>query len=126
MKEFTREEIDLLYSRLGLKPFLFGLDSDQHPDPENQGRKLFGLIEHPIFLSGSGIFLGYNFNTGHLRIYTQLVGSVNDFIIKSEKYINVENEKQVFDAHDKMMKDIYYYNKLFNDLNISNVLANLD
>lgn len=127
MKEFTEEEIKNLYNRLGLNTVVFGMDSNRE-DPEDKGRKLFGLIEHTAFSTGSGVFLGYNCGTKHLVVFPTLTGNPpHDMIIAAdENRWPVNSEKEVEDALDKMLKDIYFYTKLDSDLEINEALENLN
>lgn len=127
MKEFTEEEIRSLYNRLGLQTVFFGMDSS-HKDPENRGRKLFGLIEHTVFETGRGVFLGYNCDTKHLVVFPTLTGNPPHSMIISadENRWAVNSEKEVEDALDKMLKDIYFYTKLDNDLEVNEALENLN
>ena len=60
MMEFTKKEVNELYTSLGLITSVMGLDQSR-TNPEYCGRVLYGMIEHPMFLTGRGIFLSYNY-----------------------------------------------------------------
>lgn len=127
MKEFTEEEIKNLYNRLGLDTVFFGMDSSRE-DPEDRGRKLFGLIKHTVFETGRGVFLGYNCDTKHLVVFPTLTGNPPHgmIIMADENRWPVNSEKEVEDTLDKMLKDIFFYTKLDNDLEINEALENLN
>lgn len=128
MMEFTEKEVTALYNRLGLVPAIMGLDMD-HDNIEHCGRVLYGMVEHSSFLTGRGILLSYNYNTRHITIYDNIIGSPGKFIISySELHPNklADSTEEIAQALDKLMKDLYFYEKLNTEIDISNTLSVLE
>lgn len=128
MMEFTEQEVTDIYTRLGLVSVVMGLDMD-HDDIEHCGRVLCGMVEHPIFLTGRGILFTYNYNTRHITIYDNIIGSPGKFIIScSEIHPNkvADSEEEITQALEKLMKDLYFYEKLNAEIDISDALSVLE
>lgn len=128
MIEFTEKEVTDLYNRLGLVSVVMGLDMD-HENIEHCGRVLYGMVEHPSFLTGRGILLSYNYNTRHITIFDNIIGSPGKFIIFcSEIHPNklADSEEEIVQALEKLMKDLYFYDKLNAEIDISDALSILE
>ena len=128
MMEFTEKEVTDLYNRLGLVPAIMGLDMD-HDNIEYCGRVLYGMVEHPLFLTGRGIFLSYNYTTRHITMFNNIVGKPGEFIILcAEKFPNkiVSSKEEIDQALEKLMKDLYFYEKLNAEIDISDALSVLE
>lgn len=128
MMEFTEKEVKELYASLDLTAVVMGLDQDRD-NPEYCGRVLYGMIEHSVFLTGRAIFLGYNYTTRHITIFNNIVGKPEEFVIScAENFPSkvASSTGEIVQAHDKLIKDLYFYQKLNAELSISEALANLD
>lgn len=124
MMEFTEKEVKELYTNLGLISDVMGLDLDRD-NQEYCGRVLYGMVEHPMFLNCLGIFLSYNYNTRHITMFNNIVGKPKEFVFSGTEIVPGSIE-EIVQAHDKLIKDLYFYQKLNVELDISETLSNLE
>lgn len=124
MMEFTEKEVKELYTNLGLISDVMGLDLDRD-NQEYCGRVLYGMVEHPMFLNCRGIFLSYNYNTRHITMFNNIVGKPKEFVFSGTEIVPGSIE-EIVQAHDKLIKDLYFYQKLNVELDISETLSNLE
>lgn len=128
MMKFTEKEVTDLYNRLGLISVVMGLDMD-HDNQEYCGRVLYGMIEHPMFLTGRGIFLSYNYTTRHITMFNNIVGKPEEFVISCVENLPstvASSTEEIVQAHEKLIKDLYFYQKLNAELGISEALSILE